>query len=276
MTDDDLYFGEEGPTEVSFGALHFLNFVVSCLINDILFSYVQLEFLITGILGILVFLAVLVVAIRGYVMTSQSHLHLRFFFAGIFITAICELPRYIIFTIDRRYTSQLGYALHMLGGLFYFFSLSIVCYMWSCIVNLGTVSTWLYSKPGLVAANLVLGSVLIYACVACLQASSLSDFFHSDLFILFVAEEIVQSLLYTAGLSLYGVSMIYKLKHASGPALTVLQKLLVRITITLGLTSLASLLRLIMCCLQIASAKSSFSVSNVSHKNDCIFLSGNC
>ena len=135
----------------------------------------------------------------------------------------------------------------------------------------------------------------MFACVACLTASSLSGFFHSDLFILFVAQEIVQSLLYTAGLALYGVSMIYKLKagdrdrdralggadarsaaiastsisvsvsaSATGSALSVLQRLLVRITFTLGFTSVATLLRLVMCCLQIASAKSDFSLSNVS------------
>lgn len=236
MSDDDLYFGEQGPT--------------------------KLEFRITGVLGLIVFCSVILIAYRGFLTTSHSHLHLRIFFLSILVSAAFELPRYIMFTKDGRYTSKAGYAMHMFAGLFYFLSLSIVCYMWSCIVHLGTVSTLLYSKHGLIAANMLLGSVLLAASISCLTASSLSSFFHSDLFILFVAEEIIQSLLYTAGLTLYGVSMIYKLKYANGTALPNLQRLLVRITATLGLTSLASLLRLIMCCLQIASAKSDFSISS--------------
>jgi hypothetical protein len=219
---------------------------------------------VTGVFGMVIFFLVLALACRGFFMTSHTHTHLRCFFLAIFLTAACELPRYFVFTIKGTYSSQLAYAFHMLAGLFYFFSLSIVCYMWSCIVDLGSLSSWLYSKPGLVAANIFLGSILVYACAACLSAASLSDFFHSDLFILFVAQEIVQSLLYTAGLALYGVSMIYKLRDVEGSALSVLQRLLVRITVTLGFTSLATLLRLIMCCLQIASSKSDFSVSNVS------------
>lgn len=223
-------------------------------------------------------------------MASDAHTHLRFFFLAVFLTAACELPRYFVFTIQGTYTSQVAYALHMLAGLFYFFALSIVCYMWSCIVNLGAIASLLYSKKGLVVANIFLGSILLFACVACLRSSSLSSFFHSDLFILFVAQEIVQSMLYTAGLALYGVSMILKLRRAQGligeaardegggggaeeepsdghreeSALCKLQRLLQRITITLGFTSLSTLLRLVMCCLQISSSKTDFSVSNVS------------
>lgn len=224
----------------------------------------QLEYHVTGVFGTAIFVVVLLTALRGLLLTSKTHVHLRLFFLAIFITAACEIPRYLMFAIEGKYTSRVAYAFHMLAGLFYFFALSIVCYMWSCIVDLGTLSSLLYSKNGLVGANIFLGSILIYACVACLTASSLSDFFHSDLFILFVAQEIVQSLLYTAGLTLYGVSMIYKLRDVQGSALSVLQRLLARITVTLGFTSLATLLRLIMCCLQIASSKSDFSVSNVS------------
>ena len=217
------------------------------------------------------FCVVLVMAVRGYSLTTASHSHLQYFYFSVFISSCLEIPRYALFVTDAEYTSRASYACHMLAGLFYFFSLSIVCYMWSCVVNLGTLSTLIYSLSGLVVANVFLGSVLIFAAVACLTASSLSDFFHSDLFILFVAEEIVQSLLYTTGLTLYGVRMIFKLQYAQGTALSVLQKLLVRITVTLGFTSMASLLRLIMCCLQIASYKTDFSLSSVSRMSWYIY-----
>jgi len=235
MANDDIYYGETGPRKN--------------------------EYYITGYCGVVVFVTVFVMGIRG--LRATEHIISKYFFIGISLMAICELPRYILFSVNDEYESRVAYAFHILGGAFFFASLSSVCYMWSCVLQLGPVSSLAYSKNGLLLVNLVVATIQAYSFVACLTSPSLSQFFHSNLFVAFVVEEILQSLIYSTGLSIFGAKLIIRLQnHAATSGVTMLRSILVRLTVTLGITSLASLLRLLICVLQICSLKSSFDISS--------------
>ena len=259
---DDLYYGEVGPNKQ--------------------------EYRLTGCCGIIIFSCVFGVATLGLSRlefkkpTAQTA-----FYIGICLMALCELPRYFEFALKREYVSRIGYAFHILGGTFFFVSLCVVCFLWANILKLGPMLSLIYSKKGLGMAIVILGSVQVGAICACLSSSSLVRFFHSTFFIIFVVEEILQSLIYSTGLWIYGLQLIFRcvmstygtihlpltsLCHfhtrlrnyaAASSNMIPLQVALRRLTITLGVTSVSSMLRLIMCALQIGSLKTGFNFSSV-------------
>ena len=166
------------------------------------------EFFLTGCCGIILFSYSLILGLFGYY-TAKS-LQIKFFFFGIISMSICELPRYFIFLIRKEFISRISYSFHILGGIFFFISLCNVCNLWSNILRLGPIALTIYSKKGLIIASCCLGSIQIIAFCFCINSTSLHDFFHTNMYVAFVVEEILQNLIYSTGLFMFGVKLIVR------------------------------------------------------------------
>jgi hypothetical protein len=166
------------------------------------------EFLITGCCGIVIFFYGFILAGVGYY--SAKSPASEFFFLGIAGMCCCELPRYFALAIHQEFTSRVAYGFHILGGAFYFSSLCTVCHMWSSILRLGRVASAIYSQEGLTIAALALGSIQIAVFCVCVTSSSLDRFMHSNVYVAFVVEEILQNLIYSTGLFMFGVKLIVR------------------------------------------------------------------
>lgn len=211
------------------------------------------EFLITGCCGIIIFSYCFILASFGYFSAKSPSSEI--FFIGIAIMSICELPRYFTFAIEQEFTSRVAYSFHILGGAFFFVSLCTVCNMWSSILRLGPIASAIYSQEGLITAACLLGSVEIIAFGFCIAAKSLHTFFSTRIYVAFVVEEILQSLIYSTGLFMFGIKLIVRLDNYASMStnLKQLKSVVYRLTGTLGVTSIASFLRLGMCILQLYS-----------------------
>lgn len=161
-----------------------------------------------GICGIIVFSYCLCLAIWGFRLAKT--LLSEFFYVGIALMALCELPRYIVLAIENQYVSTIAYSCHILGGGFLFISLCSVCYMWSSILRLGPIPSAIYSKDGLTLAAFILIGVQISAICVCLRARSLAEFFRSNTYVIFVIEEIFQSFIYSLGLFMFGLKLTFR------------------------------------------------------------------
>jgi lipid-A-disaccharide synthase-like uncharacterized protein len=167
------------------------------------------QFLITGIIGIIIFSGIFIISVKGiYINELQSFPLL--FFTFMILLSCCELPRYIIFVIKKEYVSDICYAFHILGGIFFFASLTVVCFIWHDILEVGEFGKSLYGKKGLLFANLISTSVMFYSFCACVSANSLSKYFHSDDFQIFIFEEIIQTLLYSFSLFFFGIRLLIR------------------------------------------------------------------
>lgn len=176
--------------------------------NDDSYEANSFEFLITGCCGVILFTYCLILALFGYISSKSKSTEI--FFIGIGIMSIFELPRYFTFAIKKEFISKIAYSFHILGGAFFFISLCTVCNMWSSILRLGPIASAIYSQEGLILASILLGSIQVAAFCVCLSSNSLHSFFQTNMYVAFVVEEILQSLIYSTGLFMFGIKLIVR------------------------------------------------------------------
>ena len=91
------------------------------------------EMELTGAIGILLYVTILVLASFALFRGVKS-VQTMYFFYAMLIMAIFELPRYVALNSDKQYTCVLCYACHIFGSLFFFIAFSIVAYQWSGVL----------------------------------------------------------------------------------------------------------------------------------------------
>ena len=121
---------------------------------------------IVGIIGVLLYGFIFVVSVVN--LWRSEKLMPRYFFLAMTLMATLELPRYIVMVIFRSYTSTLAYSCHIIASYLYFLCVSLVCLMWCWLLELGVYTNVLYSKSGLLLANVALGLSAIIACSFCI------------------------------------------------------------------------------------------------------------
>lgn len=140
----------------------------------------------------------------------ESSKLIQMFFISILLMCSCELPRYILFVINSDYNSTAAFGSHIIGGIFFFLSLTLVCFAWYEILEVGNVGKKFYSKNGLLVANVLSTCFVLYIFGACITSDSLSSFFHSNIFIAFVYAQIFQTFLYGSSLFFFGLRLLLK------------------------------------------------------------------
>ena len=151
----------------------------------------------TGMLGMLVFTTILIITSVAYKHRGKYSPFFLAFFSSISLVCILELPRYLLMTMHGKYTSQVGYALHIMASYFYLLCLTMIAHLWSTFVELGCIEMKIYSKMSLAIFNINFLVLTVVATVFCLTASSLETYFDSFTFRLLTIVEIVANMIYS-------------------------------------------------------------------------------
>lgn len=125
--------------------------------------------------------------------------------------ALLEIPRYIDMCVEGKYASRTTYCLHILAGPFFFCGFSLVTYLWSGLLELGTFSRYIYSIHGLVISNVVFLAVDIAAVILCASSSSLMGFFTSIPFEVLTIMEASRNMVYSGFIAYFGLKLATRL-----------------------------------------------------------------
>lgn len=87
------------------------------------------EYRTVGLLGIFFYSIILISSLTSIYLGIKSN-STSLFFYSLASMAIFEYPRYFDMAINEDYTFIVGYCLHIVAGMFFFFSYCILCYQW--------------------------------------------------------------------------------------------------------------------------------------------------
>lgn len=167
----------------------------------------------TGVIGILLFLVLTIVAAFGVLIWKIENPTNKFFFATIFLMGICEQPRYWSLAITGSYTSQGAYGMHLLASIFFFLSFSLVAYQWAGILSMASIFESVVSPKGLFILNAFFGLFdLISACL-CWTSKNLLDYFASDFFLLVTFIDTSKNLLFSITLMYFGLKLLFRFQN---------------------------------------------------------------
>ena len=167
------------------------------------------EFLATGIFGIILFLTILIASTYLLIYQSKTRLN-RLFYGSLILMAKFESVRYFFLAVNSSYNSTIGYAMHTVAGIFYFICLAIIGLTFANVLELGSLSMMIYGKRGLSFAVLLHSLVDVTSAIICLQSKTLAYFFRSKFYLFFMAFDILQNLLYSSILVVYGIRLIVR------------------------------------------------------------------
>ena len=167
------------------------------------------EFMAVGVFGIALFSTILFASIFLMAKRSKAMLN-RLFFASLISMATFELPRYFLLSLETSYHSTTGYAMHMISGVFYFICLAIIGITFANILELGSLSMMIYSKRGLSFSIFLHSLVDISAAIICLKSRTLASFFGSRFYLFYMIFDILQNLVYSLVLVIFGIRLIVR------------------------------------------------------------------
>jgi hypothetical protein len=223
----------------------------------------SVEFVAVGIFGIFLYFGIIMLSFwKLFPMPIVLGVANRVFIASTILMAVCDLPRYFHIAIHASYTSVAGYAMHIISGIFYFICLATVGFSFASILELGSYASLLYSKWGLAVAVVLHVSIDLAAFGLCLRSRSLGDFFGSTFYGVFIAFDILQNLLYSAVLAVFGVRLIHRFSNlerssSSGTERKAFHRVVSKITIVLMFVCCFSLVRLILLGVKVISLANS-------------------
>jgi hypothetical protein len=210
------------------------------------------EFLAIGIIGILLYFSILFYALYIFLsQIKQYSLNKTIFYGSMVLMAVFECPRFFYLAIYQDYFSQIGYALHALSGIFYFICLAIIGLIFANILELGEYSMLIYSKRGLSITVITHTIVHLLTVGYCVQASSLAEFFGSPFYQFFIVFDIMQNLVYSGVLVVFGLRLITRFdnlgRFCPNPIQkTEIQSVVRRVTLMLFFISVFFIIRLIL------------------------------
>lgn len=162
-----------------------------------------------GVIGVSLFTILLLISLVNLRRASKQLAVL--FFSCIMIMCILEFPRYIVMIVLRRYVSTLAYSCHILASCIYFLCVSLVCFMWAWLLELGKYTNILYGRYGVLCVNVMVGAVALSMCALCVMSSSLHSFFDSTAFIIYTSTEVLALIFYTGIVSFFGIRLVLRL-----------------------------------------------------------------
>ena len=171
------------------------------------------ETFIVGVMGVSLFGMLLLMSLGNLKKASKPLAIL--FFCTMMLMCFLELPRYVVMIVTRKYESTLAYSCHILASCLYFLSVSLVCFMWAWLLEMGKSSiNILYSKTGVLSVNIIVGTVALTMCVLCIMSPDLDDFFHSTAFIVYTSSEVIALVFYSGIVAMFGIRLL--LRYVSG------------------------------------------------------------
>ncbi|KAJ1432216.1 hypothetical protein B484DRAFT_34253 [Ochromonadaceae sp. CCMP2298] len=176
---------------------------------DMAYYPLHREYVAVGALGI-IFYSIIILSALTTLAQGVKSTSTQIFFLCFIAMAVMELPRYCDLAADGNYTSIAGYCCHIFAGNFFFLSFSIVCFQWCSLLEVGTYLRLIYSKHGLICANVLFFLVDLTAVCICATSPSLKSFFASDDYTAFQAIEGLKNCLYAGVLSYFGLRLIAK------------------------------------------------------------------
>jgi hypothetical protein len=223
------------------------------------------EFVAVGVFGIFLYFGILAISVSRLRMIFWSNAlgpANKVFIASTMLMAVCDLPRYFLLAIHASYTSVGGYAMHIISGIFYFICLATVGFSFASILELGSYASLLYSKWGLAIAVVLHVAIDLTAFGLCLGSHSLADFFGSVFYGVFIAFDILQNLLYSAVLAVFGARLIHRFRNlerssSDGSQRKAFHRVVSKITIVLMLVCCFSLVRLMLLGIKTISLRNS-------------------
>lgn len=174
----------------------------------------QNEYLLTGIIGLLLYGLILYLSLLSLSLGTKSKSTKRFFTA-ITVMAFCELPRFLLLAVERAYTSRVCYSFHVVAGVFFFLAFSIVCKQWYGLLQLGSYFKVVYSNRSLILSNVSFAIIDLVTIILCLLSSSLQHFFWSTAFEVMTFLEGVRNVVYSVFLCFYGLKLVKRFWHFS-------------------------------------------------------------
>jgi hypothetical protein len=164
----------------------------------------------TGMIGIIIFTGILVINSLAFRHRGKFSAFFLMFFSSLSLVCCFEIPRYALLMFTGNYTSQVGYAFHIMASYLYFFCLTLIAYLWSTFVELGPIERKVYSKVSLCAFNLAFLVLVVIAIVFCVTSHSLANFFHSMTFEVLTIVEIVVGMIYSTFLGFLSVKLVIR------------------------------------------------------------------
>jgi hypothetical protein len=173
-----------------------------------------IEYLYIGVLGIILYCSIIYLSISSMILGFRSKSTKRFF-ASIMIMSILELPRYFSLAITESYTSKTTYCFHIIAGIFFFLSFTIVCRQWSGLLQLGSYFRVVYGYHSLIISNITFAIMDIISVGFCAASHSLNSYFDSDSFEVITFLEGMRNCVYSIFLAYYGLKLVQRFWHFS-------------------------------------------------------------
>ena len=167
----------------------------------------------TGAFGIIIFLALSLVAASGIFIWKIENPTNKAFFATIFLVGICEQPRYWNMALSGGYTSQGAYGMHLLSSIFFFLSFSLVAYQWAGILSMASIFESVVSPKGLFVINAFFGLFDIISAGLCWSSKNLLDYFASRFFLIVTFMDTLKNLMFSVVLMYFGLRILYRFQN---------------------------------------------------------------
>lgn len=167
----------------------------------------------TGVFGIMIFLALSLVAACGVFYWKIENSTNKAFFATIFLVGICEQPRYWNMAISGGYTSTGAYGVHLMASIFFFLSFSLVAYQWAGILSMASIFESVVSRQGLFLLNAFFGLFDIISAGLCWTSDNLLDYFASRFFLFVTFMDTLKNFLFSSALMYYGLKILYRFQN---------------------------------------------------------------
>jgi hypothetical protein len=230
------------------------------------------ETVLVGSVGLSLFLLLFLFAIVSYGQSSKSLS--QCLFLSLSFMSLLELPRYLLMIIYRDYNSTWAYSCHILANYFFFLCLTFVLFMWGFLLELDHyLSTILYSKSGLIITNILLALTAVIEIFYCLFfSSSLSSYFESIVYEIYVLIECGSVILYIGIMTVYGVRLVLRFRQyihrldineTMVPSLEFFHHAIVRVTVMLTAITFCALLRLSLLLFKITLQHSNIAIHSV-------------
>jgi uncharacterized membrane protein YgcG len=142
-------------------------------------------------------------------------------FIFITLSMLCELPRYGEFIRTHRYTGISVYCLHLLGNLFYFASLSSLCFAWGDALRAKNLEEFFEMKRRsrmrliIIIANIIFFLHTIVVIYRCATSSTLNSFFSLPIFISYTLTDTIKNLIMGIFITRFGYNLYQKVQNYS-------------------------------------------------------------
>jgi hypothetical protein len=168
---------------------------------------------VTGGFGVFLFSLMLVFSFSSVFIWQIRNRTNKLFFASVFMMCVFEIPRYAMMTQTGTYDNNAGYGMHVMAGIFFFLSFSLVTYQWAGILNMTGIFGAIYSPEGLFITNALFAILDIISASHCFAAGELTEFFYSGFFLAVTVMETTKNLAFSGLLMYFGIKLLMRFQN---------------------------------------------------------------